>query len=52
MVGRVITDPSLGLPSPCEVVPWILILITRAPALEVDNTIAGRLKDLTGLAGD
>jgi hypothetical protein len=52
MVGRVIMDPSLGLPSPCEVVPWVLILITRAPALEVDNTIAGRLEDLAGLAGD
>jgi hypothetical protein len=29
MVGRVITDPSLGLLSPCEVVPRVLILITE-----------------------
>jgi hypothetical protein len=28
MVGRVITDPSLGLASPCEVVPQILIVVT------------------------
>jgi hypothetical protein len=27
MVGRVVTDPSLGLLSPCEVVPRVLILI-------------------------
>jgi hypothetical protein len=29
MVGRVITNPSLGLLSPCEVVPRVLILITE-----------------------
>jgi hypothetical protein len=28
MVGRVVTDPSLGLPSPCEVIPQILILVS------------------------
>jgi hypothetical protein len=28
MVGRFVKDPSLGLSSPCEVVPWVLILIT------------------------
>jgi hypothetical protein len=27
MVGRVIADPSLNLPSPCGVVPWVPILI-------------------------
>jgi hypothetical protein len=27
MVGRVIADPSVGLPSPCEVVPRVLVLI-------------------------
>jgi hypothetical protein len=27
MDGRVIADPFLGLLSPCEVVPWVLILI-------------------------
>jgi hypothetical protein len=29
MVGRVIANPSLGLPSPCEVVPQVLILVRR-----------------------
>jgi hypothetical protein len=29
MVGQVITNPSLGLLSPCEVVPQVLILITE-----------------------
>jgi hypothetical protein len=28
MVGRVIADPSFGLPSPCEVVPLVLILVS------------------------
>jgi hypothetical protein len=28
MVGRVIMDPSLGLLSPCEVVPRVLILVS------------------------
>jgi hypothetical protein len=29
VVGRVIMDPSLGLLSPCEVVPWVLILVIK-----------------------
>jgi hypothetical protein len=29
MVGRVIVDPSLGLRSPCGVVPWVPILISK-----------------------
>jgi hypothetical protein len=28
MLGRVITDPSLGLSSPYEVVPWVPILVS------------------------
>jgi hypothetical protein len=28
IVGRVVANPSLGLSSPCGVVPWILILIS------------------------
>jgi hypothetical protein len=28
MVGQVITDPSLGFLSPCEVVPRVLILVS------------------------
>jgi hypothetical protein len=28
MVGRVITDPSMGLPSPCDMIPRVLILIS------------------------
>jgi hypothetical protein len=31
MVGRVVTDPSLGLSCPCDVVPHVLILVTRLP---------------------
>jgi hypothetical protein len=27
MVGRVIVDPSLGISSPCEVVPLVLVLV-------------------------
>jgi hypothetical protein len=27
MVGRVVTDPSLDLPNPCEMVPQVLILV-------------------------
>jgi hypothetical protein len=30
MVGRVVTDPSLGLSSPYEVVPQVLILVNEA----------------------
>jgi hypothetical protein len=33
MVGRVITDPSLGLPSPYEVVPEVLILVSSPRVL-------------------
>jgi hypothetical protein len=28
MVDQVVIDPSLGLLSPCEGVPWVLILIS------------------------
>jgi hypothetical protein len=28
MVGRVVMDPSLGIPSPYEVVPRVLILVS------------------------
>jgi hypothetical protein len=33
MVGRVITDPSMGLPSPCEMIPQVLILISSPECL-------------------
>jgi hypothetical protein len=33
MVGGVIADPSLGLLSPCEVVPWVLILVSSPRVL-------------------
>jgi hypothetical protein len=33
MVGRVVTNHSLGFPSPCEVVPWVLILISTPECL-------------------
>jgi hypothetical protein len=33
MVGRVVADPSLGLLSPCEVVPHVLILISSLRVL-------------------
>jgi hypothetical protein len=33
MVGRVIADDSLGLPSPCEVVPLVLILVSNPQVL-------------------
>jgi hypothetical protein len=33
MVGRVVTNPSFDLPSPCEVVPWVLILVTAATGI-------------------
>jgi hypothetical protein len=33
MVGQVIKDPSLGFLSPCEVVPWVLILISSPRVL-------------------
>jgi hypothetical protein len=35
MVGRVIKDPSLSLPSPCEVVTWVLIFISRKETQEL-----------------
>jgi hypothetical protein len=28
IVGQVIVDPSLGLPSPCKVVPRVLVLVS------------------------
>jgi hypothetical protein len=33
MVGQVIKDPSFGPPSPCEVVPWVLIIISSPRVL-------------------
>jgi hypothetical protein len=33
MVGRVVTDPSLGLLSPYEVVPRVLILFSSSRML-------------------
>jgi hypothetical protein len=33
MVGRVTTDPSLGIPCPYEVVPWVLILVSSPRVL-------------------
>jgi hypothetical protein len=43
MVGRVVVDPSVGLPSPCEVVPLILILVssTRVISKWVDAGWSG-----------
>jgi hypothetical protein len=35
MVGRVIKDPSLSLLSPCEVVTWVLIFISRKETQEL-----------------
>jgi hypothetical protein len=34
MVGRVIADSSLGHPSPCEVVPRVLIIISSPRVLD------------------
>jgi hypothetical protein len=39
MVDRVIADPSLGLPSPCGVVPWVSILIRSHPGRQVFSTL-------------
>jgi hypothetical protein len=33
MVDQVVADPSLGLSSPCEVVPWVLILVSSPQVL-------------------
>jgi hypothetical protein len=44
MVGRVIVDPSLGLLSPCGVVPRVPILITPISSIfKSPNIIDGRL---------
>jgi hypothetical protein len=34
MVNGVIVDPSLGLPSPCRVVPWVPILVSSLQVLD------------------
>jgi hypothetical protein len=31
MVGRIEADLSLGLPGPCEMIPWVLILVNDIP---------------------
>jgi hypothetical protein len=39
MVGQVVTDPSLGLSSPCEVVPQVLIPVNAEVYLDWEMTI-------------
>jgi hypothetical protein len=36
MVGRVVADPSLGLPSPCGVVPQVPIIVRIRDSEDVD----------------
>jgi hypothetical protein len=35
MVGRVVTDPSLSIPSPYKMVPRVLILVTPVVGIPV-----------------
>jgi hypothetical protein len=39
MVDQVIANPSLGLLSPCEVVPLVLILVTKVQGVTHLNPI-------------
>jgi hypothetical protein len=48
MVGRVVADPSLGLPSLCGVVPWVPVLINHQMLIEGLSKIIKPMNKLLG----